>query len=96
MKNLMGKSRSAFPVTNPYLTLVDERIGWTWYVLKSYQADGRKPYARVFCMVEGFAREAGDVYIDDLRSATITQWDHDVFASGDEAAAALFGPGAVL
>jgi hypothetical protein len=95
-KNVMGKSRSAYPGTDPYITLRDERTGWLYFVLKTYQVDGRKPFGRAFCMVEGFAREAGDVYIAELRLATIISWDESVFANGNEAAAALFGKGATL
>jgi len=44
----------------------DRRSGWTWYVLKSYQADRNKPYARAFCLVKGFETELGDVYWSDI------------------------------
>lgn len=43
---------------------------WTWYVLKKYQADDNKPYARWFCDVvtpivpDG---EMGDVYVTDVK-----------------------------
>lgn len=43
---------------------------WTWYVLKKYQLDDTKPYARAFCSVvtpyvpEG---ELGDVYIAEIK-----------------------------
>jgi hypothetical protein len=43
---------------------------WTWYVLKKYQADDDKPYARWFCEVvtpytpEG---ELGDVYVSEVK-----------------------------
>jgi len=44
---------------------------WTWYVLKKWQADDNKPYARWFCDVvtpicpDG---EMGDVYVKDIKS----------------------------
>jgi hypothetical protein len=42
---------------------------WTWHVLKKWQADDSKPYARWFCDVvtpicpDG---ELGDVYVQDI------------------------------
>lgn len=64
MKNLCGKTR---PKTNPYEVW---RAGtWTWQVLKKWQADDQKPYARWFCNVitpmcpDG---EMGDVYVKDI------------------------------
>jgi hypothetical protein len=44
---------------------------WTWYVLKKWQADDDKQYARWFCEVvtpytpEG---EFGDTYVKDIKS----------------------------
>ena len=86
-KNLMGKSRKP---GNAYITTLDPRTGWTWEVLKTWQANGSKPYARAFCNVHGFATEMGDVYTADI-GRIITDFDRDVFE--DEAAArlALFG-----
>jgi hypothetical protein len=43
--------------------------GWTWYVLKSYQADRTKDFARAFCLVKGFETELGDVYWSDILSS---------------------------
>lgn len=43
---------------------------WTWYVLKKWQADDNKPYARWFCDVvtpmcpDG---EMGDTYVSDIK-----------------------------
>jgi hypothetical protein len=64
MKNTMGKTRL---VSNPYEIWV--HVDWTWKVLKKYQADDHKPYARWFCHVtspfcpEG---ELGDCYVKDI------------------------------
>lgn len=45
---------------------------WTWHVLKKYQADDNKQYARWFCDVTspivGDAGELGDVYVRDIKS----------------------------
>ena len=44
---------------------------WTWYVLKKWQVDDDKPFARWFCDVvtpivpEG---EIGDVYVSEIKS----------------------------
>jgi len=47
----------------------DDRLDWTWYVLKSYQKDDGKPYARWFCLVDGFESELGDVYVAEVKRA---------------------------
>jgi len=66
MKNTMAKTR---PVSDPYE--IWSMIGWTWKVLKKWQADDNKPFARWFCHVtspfcpEG---ELGDVYVKDIVS----------------------------
>jgi hypothetical protein len=87
VKNLMGKSRKP---GNAYVTLRDPRIGWTWEVLKAWQADGSKPFARVFCNVHGFETEMGDVYVKDV-GRELVDYDRTVFASGAEAIDAVFG-----
>jgi len=69
-KNLQAKTRRA---DNPY-EIWQAGTGasaWTWYVLKKWQVDDNKPYARWFCLVktpivpEG---EYGDVYVKDIKS----------------------------
>jgi hypothetical protein len=66
MKNLCAKTR---PKSDPYETWVAG--DWTWQVLKKWQVDDNKPYARWFCNVitpmvpEG---EMGDVYVADIKS----------------------------
>lgn len=48
--------------------------GWTWLVLKKWQADDSKQYARWFCKVftpivpEG---EMGDVYVDEIKDNAV-------------------------
>ncbi len=69
MKNLYSKTR---PISNPYE--IWESNGWMWKVLKKWQADDTRPYARWFCHVtspmcpEG---ESGDVYVLDIKSCAI-------------------------
>ena len=45
---------------------------WVWYVLKKWQADDDKPYARWFCLVvtpiTGPRGEMGDVYVEEIKS----------------------------
>lgn len=81
-KNLMGKSRD---VDHPYL--VFEAPGWTWKVLKSWQGDDTKPYARWFCAVEGPGTfggyDLGDTYVVDVvQYGRLTWADPEVFAVG--------------
>lgn len=72
-----GKTR---PSSRPYEVWVAG--GWTWKVLKKYQADDNKPGARVFCevtspMTMGMA-DLGDVWIRDIQSvATLVSTDYD-------------------
>jgi hypothetical protein len=44
---------------------------WTWYVLKKWQVDDDKPYARWFCNVVtpmvGEQGETGDVYVSEIK-----------------------------
>ncbi len=51
--------------------------GWTWYVLKKYQApakEAQNPYARWFCMVTSPYvphGECGDVYVAEIKSQAV-------------------------
>lgn len=66
MKNECAKLR---PKSQPYE--VWQSGAWTWNVLKKWQADDAKPYARWFCNVvtpmcpDG---EMGDVYVSTIKS----------------------------
>lgn len=65
-KNPCNKTR---PIDNPYETW--EHQGWVWHVLKKYQIDDNKPFARWFCLVKSpFVPEGelGDVYVADILS----------------------------
>ena len=67
MKNECLKTR---PKDQPYE--VWQAGTWTWYVLKKWQADDDKPYARWFCNVvtpicpDG---EMGDVYVSEIKES---------------------------
>lgn len=66
-QNLCAKTR---PKTEPYEVWQSPDGSWTWNVLKKWQADDEKPYARWFCNVvtpivpEG---EMGDVYVREIK-----------------------------
>lgn len=68
-KNTMLKTR---PVDNPY-EVYKNLYGWEWRVLKKYQADDHKPYARWFCAVMSpytfGSWEYGDVYAQEVLSS---------------------------
>jgi hypothetical protein len=67
MKNECGKMRK---VADPYETW-SNGADWTWLVLKKWQADDAKPYARWFCLVKSpFVPEGemGDVYVSEIKS----------------------------
>ena len=63
--NFMGKTRK---YDQPYLIFAGS--GFEWRVLKSYQIDNRKPYARWFCAVKGPGThggyDLGDTYVAEI------------------------------
>lgn len=66
-KNLCAKSR---PKDKPYEVWATPDGRWTWNVLKKWQIDDDKPYARWFCnVVSPFCPngELGDVYVADVK-----------------------------
>ncbi len=68
-KNECGKTR---PASDPYETWVSADGTWRWDVLKKYQVDDDKPYARWFCNVTTPhcpRGELGDVYVANIKSA---------------------------
>lgn len=72
MKNECGKMRK---VEEPYEIWRSFGGDWEWHVLKKWQVDDNKPYARWFCAVyspitreqcaSGY--EMGDVYVSDIK-----------------------------
>ena len=65
MKNTQAKTRKQ---GNPYE--VWQGNGWKWEVLKRWQIDDNKPYARWFCFVTSPLcpdGEYGDVYVKDIK-----------------------------
>jgi hypothetical protein len=89
MKNTQGKMRKYIPQAGEpkYLTYKPYEIwksfdgSWTWYVLKKWQADDSKQYARWFCLVtspivpEG---EMGDVYVSEIKSNARKVFDENL------------------
>lgn len=66
MANTMAKTR---PADQPYEVWTDG--SWTWKVLKFYKTRENTlsdQYGRVFCEVDGFYNELGDVYYAEIRS----------------------------
>ena len=70
-KNECLKTR---PKDQPYEVWQTRDGSWTWYVLKKWQANDDKQYARWFCNVvtpivpEG---EMGDVYVADIKQHAV-------------------------
>lgn len=66
MKNTMLKTRK---VNEPYEVWTNN-FGWEWRVLKKWQADDKKPYARWFCAVRSPYTygewEYGDTYAAEV------------------------------
>ena len=66
-KNLMGKTRK---LDQPYEVWKSRDGQWEWRVLKKWQSDDRKPYARWFCAVKSpFTHggwEMGDTYAAEV------------------------------
>lgn len=70
MKNLCGKMRRTDKGEKPYEIWVSRDGTWKWEVLKKWQADDSKPYARAFCAVTSpftGQPELGDVYISEIK-----------------------------
>lgn len=67
-KNPFNKMRK---VDNPYLIFRSRLLpNWEWRVLKKWQEDDNKPFARWFCAVKSpmtyGAWEYGDVYVQEI------------------------------
>jgi len=67
-KNLCAKSRK---VEEPYEVWMSPDRSWEWRILKKWQGDDDKPYARWFCAVKSpmtyGSFELGDVYVSDIK-----------------------------
>jgi len=76
MKNLCNKERD---IDHPYEIWKSHDGTWEWKVLKKWQADDNKPYARWFCAVkspytfDGY--DIGDVYVKEIKQHATKVWD---------------------
>ena len=71
MKNECAKTRDR---KNPYEVWKSFDGTWTWNVLKKWQVDDNKPFARWFCDVESPMcpnGEMGDVYVADIKKYAV-------------------------
>lgn len=71
MKNTCAKMRKK---DNPYEIWKNDS-GWEWRVLKKWQVDDNKPYARWMCAVSSPATygsyDFGDVYVQEIKSQAV-------------------------
>ena len=85
-KNTQSKMR---PVDNPYETWKSPDGTWEWRVLKKWQVDDNKPYARYFCAVKSpythGSYDMGDVYVADIKSNAVKQEDTKNIDNSDKA-----------
>jgi hypothetical protein len=65
MKNPCNKERRVYKGEQPYAKWIDPRTGWQYELLKSWQSDNDKPYARWFMRVND---DMGDTYVSELHS----------------------------
>lgn len=74
MKNTQAKTR---PIDNPYEIWVAGN--WEWLVLKKWQVDDEKPFARWFCGVKSPYTygdyELGDVYVSEIKEVATKVFD---------------------
>jgi len=79
MKNLALKERKNYVKGEaPYEVWSDG--DWSWLVLKKWQADDDKPYARWFCRVFGYSDDMGDTYVADIKSQARLVWRDPIYA----------------
>lgn len=75
-KNLCAKMRK---IDQPYE--IWQAGDWEWRVLKKWQVDDDKPYARWFCAVKSNFTygefEYGDVYVAEIKSVAIRTYKEE-------------------
>ena len=76
-KNLFLKERG---VENPYEVWKTPDGSWEWRVLKKWQIEDDKPYARWLCAVKSpftYGKyDIGDVYVKDIKSFAVKEGEH--------------------
>ena len=85
IKNNCAKTRD---INNPYEIWVNSS-GWIWKVLKKYQLDDNKPYARWFCGVKSpytyGSFELGDTYVSEIKSNARKLTENEIQSSNPSA-----------
>lgn len=85
MKNKCAKTR---PKDRPYEVWKSFDEKWQWHVLKKWQANDDKPYARWFCLVKSPIMpegELGDVYVKEIKdNASLIQSNYDEPATNNK------------
>jgi hypothetical protein len=75
MKNEQGRTVPQPYKDNAYEVWSTLDGSWKWYVLKKYQADDNKEYARWYCLVTspfvGESGELGDTYVKDIKDNAV-------------------------
>lgn len=72
VKNVASRTRKS---DNPYASWTDPRSGWQYKLLKSWQSDNSKEYARWFVDVHGYGHDLGDEYVYHLVPAVFRASD---------------------
>ena len=70
-KNVRNECAKTRPVSDPYEIWQSPDRQWTWRVLKKWQVDDNKPFARWFCHVTSPfcpGGELGDTYVTDVKA----------------------------
>lgn len=79
MKNECNKERKK---ENPYEIWVSANGEWTWRVLKKWQIDDNKEYARWFCAVKSpntfGSYDIGDVYVKEIKEVARKMSDEEM------------------
>ena len=74
MKNIQLKTRT---VDDPYEIWTSKLMHFEWRVLKKWQIDDNKPYARWYCAVRSDMTygewEYGDVYVKEIKEEGVKQ-----------------------
>jgi hypothetical protein len=77
-KNKCNKERNK---DKPYEIWKSPDGSWEWRVLKKWQSDDNKPYARWFCAVKSpftfGSFDIGDVYVKDIKENAIKVWSEE-------------------
>ena len=85
MKNECNKERNQ---DKPYEIWKTPDGSWEWRVLKKWQIDDNKPFARWFCAVKspmtfgGF--DLGDTYVKEIKEVAVKVWSEKLNENGEK------------